>query len=85
VLVYQEGENGDLEGPVHAIFDFEKGKLRVSVNRWAVNDVDDKETSTGWARNRAAHLDNFWDAQRVDQLVHPLRIIKSETLLAGGG
>jgi hypothetical protein len=51
--------SGDLEVAVHGIVGIEDGKLRVSVNRWAVNEVDDEETSTGWARNRAAHLDNF--------------------------
>jgi hypothetical protein len=45
ILVHQEGEHGDMEVPVHAIVGFEDGKLRVSVNRWAVNEVDDEETS----------------------------------------
>jgi hypothetical protein len=44
ILVHQEGEHGDLEVPVHAIVGLEDGKLRVSVNRWAVNEVDDEET-----------------------------------------
>jgi hypothetical protein len=45
ILVHQEGEHGDLEVPVHAITGFEDGKLRVSVNRWSVNEVDDEETA----------------------------------------
>jgi hypothetical protein len=45
ILVHQEGEHGDLEVPVHSIVGIEDGKLRVSVNRWAVNEVDDEETS----------------------------------------
>jgi hypothetical protein len=45
ILVHQEGEHGDLEVPVHSIVGIEEGKLHVSVNRWAVNEVDDEETS----------------------------------------
>jgi hypothetical protein len=45
ILVHQEGQHADMEVPVHAIRGLEGGKLRVSVNRWAVTDVDDEETA----------------------------------------
>jgi hypothetical protein len=45
LLVHQEGLHGDLEVPVHAIRGFEDGKLRVSVNRGAVTEVDDEESA----------------------------------------
>ncbi|HEY7030055.1 MAG TPA: hypothetical protein VH482_01945 [Thermomicrobiales bacterium] len=45
LLVHQEGQHEDLEVPVHAIRGFEDGKLRVSVNRTAVTEVDDEETA----------------------------------------
>jgi hypothetical protein len=45
LLVHQEGQHGDLEVPVHAIRGFEDGKLRVSVNRESVSEVDDEETA----------------------------------------
>jgi hypothetical protein len=45
LLVHQEGHHEDLEVPVHAIRGFEDGKLRVSVNRGAVTEVDDEETA----------------------------------------
>ena len=45
LLVHQDGQHDDLEVPVHAIRGFEDGKLRVSVNRWAVTEVDDEETA----------------------------------------
>jgi len=45
ILAHREGEHGDMEGPVHAIQAFEHGKLRVSVSRWAVTNVDDEESS----------------------------------------
>jgi hypothetical protein len=45
LLVHEEGQHGDLEVPVHAIQGFEDGKLRVSVNRGAVSEVDDEETA----------------------------------------
>ncbi|MFL5761455.1 MAG: hypothetical protein ACJ789_17175 [Thermomicrobiales bacterium] len=45
ILVHREGEYGDMEVPVHAIQAFEDGKLRVSVNRWAVTNVDDEKSS----------------------------------------
>jgi hypothetical protein len=44
LLVGQEGQHGDVEVPVHAIRGFTDGKLQVSVNRWAVTEVDDEET-----------------------------------------
>ncbi len=44
ILVHHSGEHTDMEVPVHAIQGFEDGKLRVSVNRWAVTDVDDEES-----------------------------------------
>lgn len=44
ILVHHEGEHGDMEIPVHSIEGYEDGKLRVSVNRWAVTDVDDEES-----------------------------------------
>jgi len=45
LLVGQEGEHTVLEVPVHAIRGFVDGHLQVSVNRGAVTEVDDAETS----------------------------------------
>jgi hypothetical protein len=45
ILVHQEGQHRDMDIPVHAIRGLEDGKLRVSVNRWAVTEVDDEETA----------------------------------------
>jgi hypothetical protein len=45
ILVHQEGQHTDLEVPVHAIRGFEEGKLRVSVKRDSVTEVDDEETA----------------------------------------
>ena len=45
LLVHQEGHHEDMEVPVHAIRGFEGGRLQVSVNRWAVTEVDDEETA----------------------------------------
>ena len=45
LLVGNEGQHTDLEVPVHAIRGVTDGKLQVSVNRWAVSEVDDEETA----------------------------------------
>ncbi len=45
LLVGREGEHTDLEVPVHAIRGLVEGDLQVSVNRWAVTEVDDEETA----------------------------------------
>ena len=45
LLVGQEGEHTSLEVPVHAIRGYVEGALQVSVNREAVTEVDDVETS----------------------------------------
>ena len=45
ILVDQEDQHNDLEVPVHAIRGFEDGKLRVSVKRDSVTEVDDEETA----------------------------------------
>jgi hypothetical protein len=45
LLVGREGEHADLEVPVHAIRGVVEGRLRVSVNREAVTEVDDVETA----------------------------------------
>jgi hypothetical protein len=45
LLVGQEGQHTDLEVPVHAIRGYVDGQLQVSVNREAVTEVDDSETS----------------------------------------
>jgi len=45
LLVGQEGQHNDLEVPVHAIRGYVDGQLQVSVNREAVTEVDDTETS----------------------------------------
>ena len=45
LLVGKEGEHEDLEVPVHAIQGVVDGMLQVSVNRWAVTEVDDVETA----------------------------------------
>jgi hypothetical protein len=45
LLVGQDGEHEDLEVPVHAIRGVVDGELQVSVNRWAVTEVDDVETA----------------------------------------
>jgi hypothetical protein len=45
LLVHQEGHHEDLEVPVHGIRGIEDGRLRVSVNRGAVTEVDDQETA----------------------------------------
>jgi hypothetical protein len=45
LLVGQEGEHTTMEVPVHAIQGLVNGELQVHVNRWAVTEVDDEETS----------------------------------------
>ena len=45
LLVGQEGQHEDLEVPVHSILGFEAGRLRVSVKRESVTEVDDVETA----------------------------------------
>jgi hypothetical protein len=45
ILVGQEGQHDALEVPAHAIKGIVDGELQVSVNRWAVTEVDDEETS----------------------------------------
>lgn len=45
ILVGQEGQHDALEVPTHAIKGYVDGELQVSVNRWAVTEVDDEETS----------------------------------------
>lgn len=45
LLVGVEGQHEALEVPVHAIQGWVDGMLQVSVNRWAVSEVDDEETS----------------------------------------
>jgi hypothetical protein len=45
ILVGQEGEHNSMEVPVHAIRGLVGGELQVTVNRWAVTEVDDEETS----------------------------------------
>ena len=45
LLVGREGEHDQLEVPVHSITGIIDGKLQVSVNRWAVTEVDDVETA----------------------------------------
>ncbi len=44
LLVGEEGQHTDLEVPVHAIRGYVDGELQVSVNRWAVSEVDNVET-----------------------------------------
>jgi hypothetical protein len=44
ILVDQEAQHDDFDVPVHAIVGFTDGKLQVSVNRWAVTEVDHEET-----------------------------------------
>lgn len=44
LLVGNEGEHDDLDVPVHAIKGVIDGALHVSVNRWAVTEVDDQES-----------------------------------------
>ncbi len=44
ILVGEEGQHIDVEVPVHAIRGIVDGQLQVSVNRWAVTEVDTVET-----------------------------------------
>lgn len=45
LLVGDEDQDTTLEVPVHAIRGLIDGELQVSVNRWAVSEVDQEQTS----------------------------------------
>jgi hypothetical protein len=54
LLVSEDGGHEDLQIPIHAITGLDNGKLRVSVNRRALSQVDDVETTHRLSREQGS-------------------------------